>query len=114
MTLTIFKNVDFEPVGFYASEPVIDPCGKATMVWSYGIHSGWSKDVEMTSKRVELIKKIMLAEQTIANLNKFRMTVFSVLNENDWYNNQPVKMETIDKEIERINKSIEHALERLK
>ena len=117
MTLTIYKDDDFKNQGFKLTESVYNKQflrKEETDVFNHGVHGGWSKEVPVTPDNINTVLRIMLMREKISNLSEFRRTIFDVLNENDFYKGQGVKMETIDKEIERINKSIEHALERLK
>lgn len=117
MTLTIYKNDDFENVGFRVTEKAYSEQflrHEDSVFYLYGIQSGWSKDVTPTIKSLGLIKRIMLAEQKKRDIESFRMDFFHVLKDNDWYKNQPVKMTELDKLIDEQQSIIDIALKELR
>ena len=113
MTLTIFKNDEFKTIGFNVTQKVYDGKTREVRVYSYGIQNGWSKDVAPTAKHLEDIKLIMMTEKRINDLKDFQWMFFTIAKENDWYDNQPVKMKTIDDEVKLEQERIENALQRL-
>ena len=107
MTLTIFKNDDFENVGF----KVEDNSGQH--IYHYGIQSGWEKRVIFNTQRRAAYYRIMLSEQRVRDLESFRHLFFDVANDNDWYDHQPVRMNKLEHEIEMEQGLINSALRSL-
>ena len=112
MTLTIFKNDDFETIGFKVTEKVYD--GKflrheEITIQTHGIQSGWRKDVPMTKENIELTQRIMRLEAKMSILNDAMADWFKIAEENNIKHNG-VNFSRIDDKKDNIKRSIEYAL----
>ena len=107
MTLTIFKNDKFETIGFHVTDD------KNNLVYRHGVSNGWSKSMSFTPNSLEVYHRIMLSEQRLQDLERFRSMFFEIAKENEWYNNQPVRMNTLEDEIENEKRRIKNALKSL-
>lgn len=117
MTLTIFKNDDFETIGFKVVESIYngqDLRHEGVEVIRYGISNGWRKEFPvMSSKQVECVMRIKKEIEQLRMVENFRSDIFNVLHDNDWYKNQPVKMNHIDKQIKEKEAVIANLLKSL-
>jgi len=115
MTLTIFKNDDFETIGFKVTERVYNNKfmrHEDMKIQTHGIQMGWSKEVCMTRENIELTQRIMRLEAKLSILNDAMSDWFKIAEQNN-IKHDGINFSRIDDKKDNIKRSIEYALSQI-
>ena len=116
MTLTIFKNDDFENVGIEVTETYFEDGKRENRtMFRFGITSGWQKEVPMTHSNWNNIEILMLKQRELAVYEQFQFDFFDVIRENDAMGEREGwKMKCIEEKKITIKGYLANALARIK
>lgn len=116
MTLTIFKNDNFENVGIEVTDTYReDGKSKSYLIFRFGITNGWQKEVPMTASNWNNIEILMLKQRELAMYEQFQFDFFDVIKENDAMGEREGwKMRCIDEKKITIKGYLTNALARIK